>query len=260
MHAVARSVTAPESTREAPASGTGCSPAALFRSVARVVELPTLAVAVAIHGGWLALTAMSVRCRGGWSCRSEAFSSRGTARFNTRPSTGIRPDRGASMRSLDLCRCRSGFRTGSIASASRPSSRRDADRSARRSGVVLRHRRVLGGGRTAATRVAAPADDAGGPPGLWPPTVMLGFFIERDPPSARRRSTPPRAWAAPLAVVAVVLAWLALVCHISVVRYFSSSFIRASPWLLRSFAEHRPAEPPPSAWDRRGGPSPASST
>ena len=78
---------------------------------------------------------------------------------------------------------------------------------------------------------------------LGPPILVLRFLAAETRLIARGDRSHVRAWAAHLAGLAVVAAWLVLVCKMSPLRYVACFvYPGAALTLLRSYAEHRPAD------------------
>lgn len=77
---------------------------------------------------------------------------------------------------------------------------------------------------------------------LGPPTIVARFFASEARVVARADAKHLAAWAAHLAGLALVVAWVVLVCRMSPLRYVACfAYPGAALTLLRSFAEHRPA-------------------
>ena len=78
---------------------------------------------------------------------------------------------------------------------------------------------------------------------LGPPVVVGRFLREEARAALKGDRRHARAWAAHMVGVALVIAWLALVCHLSLLWYVACFVYPGTALtLVRSFAEHRPAE------------------
>jgi fatty acid desaturase len=78
---------------------------------------------------------------------------------------------------------------------------------------------------------------------LGPPIAVARFLAQELRAIAAGNFAHGRAWAAHLAGVALVVAWLELVCHMPIARYVACFvYPGVALTLLRSYAEHRPAD------------------
>jgi fatty acid desaturase len=216
---------------------------ATSRRTRTAVELPTLGVALAVHGGWLLLTAVSasvpwwllaplggflVAWHGsfqhetihGHPTRSRAINTAlGSLPLGLWLPYGIYRDQHLAHHGVDeLTRPHEDPESCYVTSDEWA-----ASGAARR--VWLRAQTTLLG------RLV-----------LGPPAVVWRFVASelRLLLAGDRRNV--RAWALHLAGVALVVAWLVMVCHLSIARYlFCFVYPGMALMLLRSFAEHRPA-------------------
>lgn len=253
MQRLAAQYRAPESVPEAPQSGTRrvrrveSAPASrrsgsLERPRA-AVELPTLAVAVAIYGGWLALTAAAgslpwwvVAPLGaflvGWhgSFQHETIHGHPTRSRRCNTLLGSIP--------LSLWLPYGIYRSAHLEHhraeltdpLEDPESFYVTPETWARAGIV--RRTWLRSQTTLIGRLV-----------LGPFAVVAGFVSSEARRLLRGDRSHVRSWTLHLGGVVLVVAWLTLVCRLSVARYAACFVYPAIALsLLRSFTEHRPSE------------------
>ena len=214
---------------------------------ARSIEWPTVALAILIYGGWLALTLFwraiplwLLMPLGGVAGRLAGLAA---ARGDARPPDA--PSSASTTRSAGR-RFRCGCPIRSISSAIWPSSRRAADRPARRSGVVLRDGERLGRAAGVAARPAANSTRRCSGGMLVGPAFMIGFFLADECQAGGRGRAAGGAASGrgttPSASLRCSSGWRS-VCGMPLWLYFVG-FVYAGGALtrIRSFAEHRFAE------------------
>lgn len=219
------------------------TPAPKQRSAARRIELPTLAIAFAIYGGWLLLVALAPRLP--W--------------WALAPFGGFLVAWHGSLQHETIHGHPTRSRWFNTVVGSIPLSLWLPYGVYRRQHLVHHRVAVLTDPLEdpESFYVTAETWEAAGPlKRVWlrvqmtlvgrlvfgPPVIVARFFAEEARRILAGDRTHLRAWLVHIASVALLVAWLTTVCHVSVLRYvLCVAYPGLALSLLRSFTEHRPA-------------------
>lgn len=245
MQAAVRPVEVTETTLEAPISGTRLrTPAVRARSSARAIEWPTIALALVIHAAWLLLTLMTASLPWWVVAPIGAFlvAWHGSLQHETihgHPTRSRRINAFVGSMPLSLWLPYGIYRTQHLAHH-RVENLTDPIDDPESFYVTAETWAAAGPLRRAWLRLHTTLV---GRLVFGPLTVVLGFLEGEARRIVRGDRRHLGAWAVHLVSVAALVAWLELVCHVSVARYvLLFVYPGMSLSLLRSYAEHRPAD------------------